>query len=109
MSKSETDTAKAAVTVTPKYPAREFTLKHCGVVVTIPDDWHVSDTNAAQRYGSGDIGKINLMLAHRVCLFNGQKWSISDIMEKISGKDWLTLQGQLFGGDDDEEDAEKNV
>jgi hypothetical protein len=106
---SKTEDQKSAVISPSKFPTRNFTLKHCGVVVTIPDNWLISDTNAAQRYGSGDIGKVNLMLAHRICLFNGEKWTISRIMDEITGKDWLILQGQLFGDADDDEDQEKNA
>jgi len=91
---------EAAVTLT-KYKTREITLPRSKIVVSVPEDWHVSDTNASQRYGKGDVPRTNLALAQRVCLFNGAKWTIEDIEEKISGRDWLKLIGELYTDEDD--------
>lgn len=87
------------------YPTRNHTLSRSKVVVTIPEDWHVSDTQAAQRYGKGDPIKTNDALVQRVCLFNGTKWTIDDIKTKITGRDYSELMGELHSGPDDDDAA----
>lgn len=92
---------KAAVTVKPKFATRDVALKRSGVTVSIPEDWHMSDTQAAQRYGAGDSAKTNMALIQRVCLFNGEKWKIADMQDRITGKDWMQLLGEIYGDDDE--------
>lgn len=86
------------------FPVRNHTLSRSKIVVGIPSDWLVSDTQAAQRYGKGDPVKTNLALVQRVCTFDGAKWPIADIQSKLTGKDYTELLGEVFG--DDDEDAE---
>lgn len=102
---STKETTTGTVNAKPRYPINEITLKRSKIKVGVPEDWHVQDTIAAQRYGKGDSGKTNLALVQRTCLFDGAKWTITDIEEKVSGKDWIQLQGELFGDDEDEDDA----
>lgn len=83
---------------------RDLTLNRSGIVVTIPDDWTVTDSLAAQRAGRGDPTRINLALIQRVVRFNGEQWTITDIEQRVSGKDFIQLQGELFA-DDDGDDA----
>ncbi|HEY9212057.1 MAG TPA: hypothetical protein VIQ29_04290 [Ancylobacter sp.] len=90
------------------FPTHEVTLKRSKIVATIPEDWHISDTTAAQRYGKGDVSKVNLFLIQRVCLFDGQKLTFDEITDKIKGKDFIQLQGELFGDDEDAEGGEGN-
>ncbi|CAA0086888.1 Uncharacterised protein [Starkeya nomas] len=89
------------------FPTRLHTLSRSKVVVTIPADWHVSDTQASQRYGKGDVVKTQAALLQRVCLFNGEKWPIDDIQTKITGKDYTELLGELYS-DEEAEGAEGN-
>ncbi|MCJ8142970.1 hypothetical protein MKI84_08575 [Ancylobacter sp. A5.8] len=87
------------------FPTRKHTLTRSKIEVTIPEDWHVSDTQAAQRYGKGDVPKTQMALIQRVCRFNGETWTAADIAEKITGKDYNELIGELYGDDDDEDEA----
>lgn len=90
------------------FPTREHTLPRSKIVVTIPSDWLVSDTQASQRYGKGDVVKTQISLVQRVCLFNGEKWSISDIEAKITGKDYTELLGEVYGDGDADGAGEGN-
>lgn len=85
---------------------REHKLTRSGIVVTIPDDWTVADTQASQRYGKGDVPKTNVALVQRVCLFDSEKWTINDIQTRIGGKDYNELMGELYGGEDEDESGE---
>ena len=85
---------------------RQHTLTRSGIVVTIPDDWTVADTQYAQRHGKGDGPKTNMALIQRTCRFSGETWTLGDIEEKLGGKDYMELLGELFGGDDDAADGE---
>lgn len=91
----------AGINTTPRYPSRTIALSRSKISVSIPQDWHISDTMAAQRYGKGDPVKTNLALIQRVCLFDGARLSVDQIEEKISGKDWLQLLGEFFSDDED--------
>lgn len=87
--------------VTATFPSRDITLTKSGIVVTIPADWLVSDSMAAQRAGKGDASRTNLALIQRVCRFNGEQLTMTDIEERLTGKDWLQLQGEFFGDEDE--------
>lgn len=100
-----TATPKGKVNVKPKYAARDITLKRSKVVVTVPEDWHVQDSQAAQRFAKGDASLVTLALIQRVCKFDGETWPIDQIEEDISGKDWLQLQGEFYGDEEDEKNG----
>lgn len=102
----ENKTTSKSVSITPRFAVREITLTRCGVKVTLPEDWTVEDSMKAQRYGKGDPTKTTLALMQAVCRFDGEKWTITDMMEKISGKDFIELQGAFYS--DADEDEEKN-
>ncbi|MDR6952680.1 hypothetical protein J2X65_002039 [Ancylobacter sp. 3268] len=86
-----------------EFSRRDITLKRSKVVVSIPDDWNVADSTAAQKYAKGDGPKFQLALMQRVCRFNGETWTLADIQERIKGKDYLQLTGEFFGDEDEEE------
>jgi len=80
-----------------EYPAREITLERSGIKVSVPDDWAISDTVAAQRAAGKNAEKFQLYLMQRVCRFNGRRQSMDWIEDNIGGKDGLQLAGALFG------------
>lgn len=98
---------KTGVNLTPNFPTRELVLKRSGVTVTIPKDWTTRDTQEAQRYGAGDPAKINMALVQRVCRFDGKAWTMSDIQDRITGRDYMALLAELYS--DDDEDDEGNA
>ena len=88
------------------FSTREITLPRSKIKVAVPEDFLVSDTSAAQRYGKGDMVKVNLALFQRTCLFNGEKWRIDQISEAIKGRDWLYLCSEFYDDGGDDADAE---
>ncbi|MFG1409514.1 hypothetical protein V5G24_00240 [Xanthobacter sp. VTT E-85241] len=99
---NEPETAPA-ITVN-GFATRVVTLPRSKIKVHIPEDFHVADTSAAQRYGKGDMVKVNLSLFQRTCRFNGgEVWRIDQISEAIKGRDWLFLCNEFYDdGSDDE-------
>ena len=49
---------------------------------------------------------MQLALIQRVCLFNGERWTIGQIEEAINGRDYFQLLGEFFGNE--EEDNQEN-
>lgn len=86
-----------------KYPTKEVFLKRSSVTVTIPQDWTVEDTMKSQAYGKGDPIKTTMALIQNLCRFNGEKWTITDIRDKITGRDFTLIQGEMYSDDEDEE------
>lgn len=98
----------AEMTEKQAFPQRELVLNKSKIKVSVPDDWTLADSNAAQRAARKDTAKFPLYLAQRVCLFDGKRQTMGWIEENIHGKDGLQLIGALFG-DDDDEDSEGNA
>lgn len=93
----------AATPGTPEKPAityRNVTLSRSRVVTSIPSDWEVADTLAAQRHGKGDPSLTNLALIQRTVKFGGEHWTITDIEQRLTGRDILQLQSEFFGDED---------
>lgn len=90
------------------FATRDVALERSKITVTIPEDWHISDTQAAQRIAAGKPGLMQLALMQRVCMFNGQRWTISQIEDAINGRDYFQLLGEFFGDDEEEEDSQGN-
>ncbi|WP_150215167.1 hypothetical protein [Candidatus Tokpelaia sp.] len=86
-----------------KFPTREVVLEKSKIKVTIPDDWTLADSMAAQKAARKDTAKFPLYLAQRICLFNGERRAMAWIEDNIHGKDGLQLIGELFGGDEGQE------
>lgn len=87
----------------PEFATRDVILQRSKIKVTIPEDWHISDTQAAQRLAAGKAGMMQLTLIQRVCLFNGEHWTVGQIEDAINGRDYLQLMGDFFGDEDEEE------
>lgn len=79
---------------------RQVTLKRSGIVASIPEDWELADNQHAQRQAKGDGSAFQWYLMQRVCLFDGETWTLPAIKEKIKGKDALQLTGEFFGDED---------
>lgn len=91
------------IKVKPEFPTRDITLERSKITVTIPEDWHISDAQAAQRASKGDGSRMQLLLMQRVCLFNFERWTLTEIEEKIKGKDFMQLLGEFYSDDEDGE------
>lgn len=93
------------------FATRAVILPRSKIKVHIPEDFHVSDTSAAQRYGKGDMVKTNLALFQRTCRFSdGEAWTIDQIRDAIKGRDWLFLCNEFYDdGTGDDEDAAGNA
>ena len=102
--------ATAPVTVN-GFATRAIILPRSKIKVHIPEDFQVADTSAAQRYGKGDMVKVNLALFQRTCRFGegGATWRIDQIQEAVKGRDWLHLCNEFYDdGSDDAGDDEGN-
>lgn len=108
MSEENTGEDTSKIKVKPDFATRDVVLDRSKTTVTIPEDWHISDTQAAQRIAAGKPGLMQLALMQRVCKFNGQRWTISQIEDAIGGRDYLQLLGEFFGDDEEEEDSQGN-
>lgn len=94
--------SKTANKVKPEFAARDVVLPRSKIKVTLPEDWHISDTQAAQRIAAGKPELLQLALFQRVCLFNGERWTIAQIEENINGRDYFELMGEFFGHENEE-------
>jgi hypothetical protein len=45
-----------------------------------------------------------LYLAQATATFNGERWTMGQIREKIRGKDYLSLAGEMLGDDKADKD-----
>jgi len=104
--KSEGTQNAQTVKLKPDFATHDVVLERSQIKVTIPEDWHISDTQAAQRIAAGKAGMMQLALIQRVCLFNGERWTIGQIEEAINGRDYFQLLGEFFGNE--EEDNQEN-
>lgn len=95
--KSEGTQNTQTVKLKPDFSTHDVVLERSQIKVTIPEDWHISDTQAAQRIAAGKAGMMQLALIQRVCLFNGERWTIGQIEEAINGRDYFQLLGEFFG------------
>jgi hypothetical protein len=105
MTKTET-TAPAAIApdgaTTGMKDPKTITLKKSGIVVTYDADFSTADTISAQRAAGKESSNFVLYLLQRIGLFNGRKFTMAEIKEKIRGKDYLQLTAAVLGDDDDE-------
>lgn len=98
MTDSKTDSkasARAAAT-------KSLVLKRTGIAVAFNPDFSIADTIAAQKAAGKDAGAFALYLAQRVCTFNGEVWTVGQIRERLAGRDYLQLTGELLADEDSE-------
>ena len=80
-------------------------LKRSKIVVVFDQDFGVPDTLAAQKASGKNSSLFSLYLAQQIATFDGKKLTMGEIREKILGKDYLQLTGEILGDDDDAEEA----
>lgn len=85
---------------------KSFTLKRSKIAVAFDPDFGVAETVAAQKASRKNSGMFVLYLAQQIATFDGKKLTVGEIREKIKGADYLQLSGEIFGEDDDAEEAE---
>lgn len=81
--------------------AKTVTLKRSKIKVAFDQDFPSSDVIAAQKAAGKDSSTFPLYLAQRVCTFDGAKLTLGQINEKVRGKDYLQLVGELLSDGDD--------
>jgi hypothetical protein len=86
---------------------KTFTLKRSQLVVAFDPDFGVAETIAAQKAARKNSALFVLYLAQQIATFDGKKLTVGELREKIKGKDFLQLSGEILGDDEDEE-AEGN-
>lgn len=84
---------------------KTVTLNRSKVVVVFDQDFGVAETIAAQKAAGKNSSLFVLYLAQQVATFDGKKLTMGEIRDKIRGKDYLQLSGELLGDDDDAEEA----
>ncbi len=84
---------------------KTVTLKRSKVTVVFDQDFGVAETIAAQKAAGKNSSLFVLYLAQQVATFDGKKLTMGEIRDKIFGKDYLQLSGELLGDDDDAEEA----
>ncbi len=95
--------AKAAPDKTPEMLApRTVVLKRSKITMVYDEDFSTADVIAAQKASGKDAGLFSLYLAQRIATFDGEKFTMGEIRERVRGRDYLQLTGAILGdGEDD--------
>jgi hypothetical protein len=88
--------------------AKSFRLNKSGVDVLYDGDPSVAQVLAAQKASGKDSALFVLYLAQATATFNGERWTMGQIREKIRGKDYLALAAEMLGDDKDEDATSGN-
>lgn len=84
----------------------EETLPQSGITVQIPDFINHGKWMKAQRQAKGDVPKAQAAFIVGVVQFEGEQLTLADIQEGlIDAKDMLFLIGEVFGDDDEDDEA----
>jgi len=78
-------------------------LKRSKITVIFDEDFAVADTIAAQKACGKNSSLFVLYLAQRIATFDGARLTMSEINERVGGKDYLQLAGEMLGDDKDDE------
>ena len=82
---------------------KSFVLPKSKVAVVYDADPSVSQIIAAQKAAAKETSLFVLYLAQATATFNGERWTMGEIREKIRGKDYLALAAEMLGDDKDDE------
>lgn len=82
---------------------RKVTLPISKIQAQIPN--HIAHRNwmVAQNQGKGDISKSQAALIAAAVSFEGERLTLTDIMELLDARDFLFLVNEIFDSEDDEE------
>jgi len=83
---------------------KTFFLAKSKVLLEYDADPSVAQVLAAQKAAGKESGLFVLYLAQATATFDGKRWTMGEIRERIRGKDYLALAGEMLGdvtGDDD--------
>lgn len=83
-----------------------FTLPATGVVATFPKFLSHGAWMRAQRLAKKDVHRAQTIYVVKACKFDGEKMTVDEFASLIPTGDALELLGQIFGGDDDDEDVD---
>jgi hypothetical protein len=82
---------------------KTITLPRSKIVVSFDEDYSAADVIHAQKAAGKDLTKFPAYLMQRICTFDGAPLTYGDMMEKLRGRDYLDLVGQvLSNGENDE-------
>lgn len=101
------DTAEAKPAAAPQLST--FILKRSKIVVAYDPDYPSKDVIAAQKAAGKDSAAFALYLAQRICTFDGEKLSAGAIREKVRGRDYLQLAGEILSDGDDASEADDDA
>lgn len=90
----------AKPTVTTMRDPQTIKLRRSGITVVYEADYRTGDMVAAQK-AAKDAGGFLPYLVQRIALFDGQRWTTQQILEKLPGKDFAQLTADIFKDDDE--------
>ncbi len=79
---------------------RTVTLSESGISCTVPNFINHGLWMKAQRVAKGDTPKAQAAFVCEVVRFEGEKLTLTDLVELVSSGDTLQLIGEIFGGKD---------
>lgn len=97
---TEATTTTATNTAPAMREARTLVLPKSKMTVVFDADFSTSDVINAQKASGKETGLFVLYLAQSVALFDGKKLTMGEIKEKVRGKDYLKLAGEMLGDED---------
>ena len=93
----------------PMRSPREITLRRSKIKVVYDEDFSTPAAIAAQKAAGKNSSMFTLYLAQRIATFDGKVLTMGDIQEKVRGKDFLQLTGEILGDGNDDEGDEGNA
>ena len=98
--------AKLAAHRSEKSGFRAETLPQSGIKVEIPEFLNHGKWMRSQRQAKGDVPKAQAAMVMASVLFEGEQLTMADVHSGlIDAKDMLFLVGEIFGDDDDDDEA----
>ena len=76
-------------------------LRRSGISVTYDADYRTADAVAAQKAAREASGYLPYLI-QRICLFDGARWSVPQILDTLPGRDFNQLVAAVFADDEDQ-------
>ena len=81
------------------------TMSKTGIDVTYPAFRNHGVWQHAMRMAKNDIGKAQVVYVCKICLFDGERLTQADFSTYVPMEDSSELLAEIFGGDDEDDDA----
>ena len=88
---------------------KKITLKRSKIVVTFDEDFSSADLIGAQKAAGKESSRFPLYLAQRIAIFDGAKWTVGAIQEKVRGRDYIQLTSAMLSDEDEADDGDKDL